>query len=80
MDNNRRLGQLGAEGMVVGDDQFQAALAGGQGLGHAADAAIDGDHQRRPAVAPRLHGLAVQAVALIDAVRHVVADFGPQQL
>ena len=79
MDDGRRLGQLRADGMVVGDDQFQAALAGGDGLLHAADAAIDGDHQRRPAVAPGAHGLAIQAVAFVHAVRHVVADFGPQQ-
>ena len=79
MDDGHRLGQLGADRMVVGNDQIEAALAGGDGLFHAADAAIDGDHQGRPAVAPGADGIAVQAVALVDAVRHVVADFGPQQ-
>ena len=80
VDDACRLGEFGADGVVVGDDQFQPALAGDAGLLHAADAAIDGDHQGRPAAAPRLHGLAVQAVALVNAVRHVIADLGPQQL
>ena len=62
--------------MMVGDDQFQAQLAGPVRLRPRCDAAIDGDDHLRPALGQRAQRLAVQAVAFVDAMRHVVADFG----
>ena len=73
MDDRRGLGQHGPGLVMIGDDQLQAELARQGGLLDAGDAAIDRDQQVRLAVAPGADGVGVQPVALLDAVRHVVA-------
>ena len=80
MNDRRGLGERGPGLVMIGDDQFQAELAGQGGLLDAGDAAIDRHQQVRLAVAPGADGVGVQPVALLDAVRHVVGRLGAEHL
>jgi hypothetical protein len=83
MDQGAGVGQFGAEVVMVGNDELQAQVARGLRLGGAGDAAIDRDDHGRAALGQRGEGLAVEPVALVQPMRHVVADLGagePQRL
>src|SRR2546425_2352170 len=60
--------------VVVGDDEIDAELAREQGLAHGGDAAVDGHDDARPVRGELAERLAVEAVALLVAVRDVRAD------
>ena len=80
MDEDVGGGKLRFELVMVGDDQLQAEAAGGLGLGHAGDAAVDRDHDRRAPGGDLGQGLGVEAVALFEPVRHVDFDGAAGQL
>ena len=71
MDQHGSVGQPLLELVVVGDDQLQAQPPGLLGLAQAGDAAIDGDDHRRPRLGDLPQRLGVEAVPLLQAVRHV---------
>ena len=60
-----------AEGVVIGDDEFEAELTGPRRLGDARDAAIDRDDEARSLGGERLERRGVESVALLDPVGHV---------
>jgi hypothetical protein len=64
-------GERVGEVVVVGDDQFQAELPRPHGLGHAGDAAVDGDHDLGTPGRERLERFGVEPVALLEPVGHV---------
>ena len=76
VDDHVGLGQLGADRVVVGDDQLDAQLARQPGLGDGRDPAVDRDDQlgRRAPSASLPQRLGVDAVALLDPVRDVIVD------
>ena len=81
MDDGRRLRKAVRQLVMVRDDQFQPRLARGHGLCDAGDPAIDGDRPSTCPAPPDLRErLVVQAVAFVQAVGHVIADVGTQQL
>ena len=60
--------------VVVGDDQIDAELFGDLRLIDGGDAAVDGDDEGRAVAVELFDGLAVEAVALVDAVGDVGLD------
>ena len=75
MDDHVGRRELGADRVVVGDDQLDAQLARERGLGDRRDAAVDRDDQRvRLRLGQLAEGLGVDAVAFLDPVRDVVDD------
>ena len=52
VDDHVRLGQLGADRVVIGDDELEAQLTRQAGLGDGRDTAIDRDDQLGPLLAP----------------------------
>ena len=69
------VGQVGADRVMVGDDQLEAELARQIGLGHGRDAAIDRDDQLGPVLGRQPpERLGIDPVALVDPVGDVVVD------
>ena len=64
-------GQLVAEGVMVGDDEFQPQLAGTVGLGDAGDATVHRDDEIGAIGAQPLERGGVEPVALLQTIRHV---------
>ena len=65
--------------MMIGDNQFQPEPPGCFRLSDAADAAVDGDDQRSAAHRERFQRLVVQAVAFVDAMRHVIGNLSADE-
>ena len=67
------IGQLpvGAEVVVIGDDDVQAGIASGTDLVDGGDAAIDADDQVGSCFLEAKQRLAVEAVAFLEAIGHV---------
>ena len=80
MNEHRRLGERGAEAVVVGDDQIDPQLAGHVRLGGACDPAVDGDHELCPLRRQAAERLGVEAVALLEAVGHIPFRRRPEGL
>ncbi len=72
--------QRGADRMMIGDDQLQPELASPQRFGDARHTAIDGDDHLRATTGQCLKRVAIQTIAVVDAIGHVVADLGREQL
>ena len=66
-------GERVGEVVVVGDDQFEAQLSRPCCLGHARDAAVDRDHDLGTPGRERFERLGVEAIALLEPVRHIPA-------
>ena len=72
------VGERLARPMVVGDDHFQAASPRLCDLLDRGHAAVDGEHEAAPFVGESRQGLALDAVALLEAARQVPGDVGSE--
>ena len=80
MDEHIRGRQCLLHLVVIGDDQFDADFAGDLRFLHAANPAIDGDEQLLPLRRQFADGLGIQPVALVESMRDVIPDVGPEFL